>query len=94
MDHRQTSDDQVLADIAAQHGLTRDEALAALADPAAKAITHDLAVAAAQQGIRGVPFFIFDNRFAVSGSQPGEVFDRALAMALDPEAERAAGSRQ
>jgi predicted DsbA family dithiol-disulfide isomerase len=87
MDHRQTNDDEVLADIAAQHGFTREEALAAVRDPEALRITHELAVAAAQQGIQGVPFFIFDNRFAVSGAQPDEVFDRALALAQDPTAE-------
>lgn len=89
MDHRQINDDAVLADIAAEQGFTCEEALAILADPEAKRVTHDLAVAAARQGIRGVPFFVFDNRFAVSGCQPYEVFDRALAMALDHEAARA-----
>ena len=34
--------------------------------------------ARAQQGIQGVPFFIFDNRFALSGAQPEEVFDMAF----------------
>jgi predicted DsbA family dithiol-disulfide isomerase len=29
-------------------------------------------------GISGVPFFIFDQKFAVSGAQPPEVFEQAL----------------
>lgn len=85
MDHRQINDDEVLADIAVGHGFTREEALAALADSDARAVTHDLAVEAARQGIQGVPFFVFQGRFAVSGCQPDEVFDRALALALDPQ---------
>ncbi|MDV8000350.1 DsbA family oxidoreductase [Rhodococcus sp. IEGM 1408] len=32
-------------------------------------------------GVKGVPFFVFDGRFAVSGAQPVEVFDQALAQA-------------
>jgi predicted DsbA family dithiol-disulfide isomerase len=49
------------------------------------AMTHELAVSAAQQGIQGVPFFVFDNKFALSGAQPQEVFERAFEYALDPE---------
>ena len=49
------------------------------------AATHQLAVSAAQQGIQGVPFFVFDQRFALSGAQPDAMFDRAFALALDPD---------
>ncbi len=83
--HRQVNDDAVLVEIATEYGFTRDEALAAIADPSALAITHDLAVSAAQQGIQGVPFFIFDERFALSGAQPDAMFDRAFSLALNPE---------
>jgi predicted DsbA family dithiol-disulfide isomerase len=33
-------------------------------------------------GISGVPFFIFNQKFAVSGAQPVEVFEQALERAL------------
>lgn len=33
-------------------------------------------------GVKGVPFFVFDGRLAVSGAQPVEVFDQALEQAL------------
>ena len=84
MDHRLINDDEVLADIALQHGFAREEALQAVRDPDELGTTHDLAIAAAQQGIQGVPFFVFDNKFAVSGCQPDEVFARAFEFALDP----------
>lgn len=84
MEHRQINDDEVLADIAVQHGYSREEALQVMRDPEALGETHDLAVAAAQQGIQGVPFFVFDGRFALSGCQPQEVFARAFEVALDP----------
>ena len=85
MDHKATSDDEVLADIAAQHGYSREEALQVMHDADALGETHDLAVTAAEQGIQGAPFFVFDNRFALSGAQPQEVFERALRMALGEE---------
>ena len=86
MEHRQINDDEVLADIAAQHGYAREEALQVLRDPDAVGETHDLAIAAQQQGIQGVPFFIFEQRFALSGAQPAEVFEKALRVALGEEA--------
>jgi len=35
---------------------------------------------ASEEGITGVPFFIFDGKIAVSGAQPPEVFQKALSM--------------
>jgi predicted DsbA family dithiol-disulfide isomerase len=34
-------------------------------------------------GVQGVPFFVFDRKFGISGAQPDEVFDRTLRQALD-----------
>ena len=85
IDHRQTSDDEVLAEIATQHGFSREEALQVMRDPDELGTSHDLATLAAEQGIQGVPFFIFDGRFALSGAQPQEVFDRAFRIALGEE---------
>lgn len=85
MEHREINDDAVLAGIAESYGYGQDEALAVMQDPKALAETQDLAAAAAQQGIRGVPFFVFDNRFALSGAQPEDVFERALRIATGEE---------
>jgi predicted DsbA family dithiol-disulfide isomerase len=91
MDHQLINDDEVLADIAVQHGFAREEALQVVRDPDELGTTHDLAIAAAQQGIQGVPFFVFDNKFAVSGCQPAEVFARAFEFARNPEKMAAQG---
>ncbi len=41
-------------------------------------------IAAAQQmGVEGVPFFIFAEKYALSGAQPVEVFAQALAQARE-----------
>ncbi len=84
--HEQVNEDEVLAGIATQFGFTREEALADMHDARELAISHELAIDAARQGIQGVPFFIFDNRFAVSGCQPQEVFGMAFEKALEEAA--------
>ena len=33
-------------------------------------------------GVQGVPFFVFDRKFGISGAQPDEVFDQTLQQAL------------
>jgi len=86
LEHRQINDDAVLADVAERFGFTRNEAIEAVHDPVELAETAQMAESAAASGITGVPFFIFDGRFALSGAQPAEVFDRAVAMALEPAA--------
>jgi predicted DsbA family dithiol-disulfide isomerase len=32
-------------------------------------------------GVKGVPFFVLDRKFGVSGAQPDEVFDQTLEKA-------------
>jgi predicted DsbA family dithiol-disulfide isomerase len=32
--------------------------------------------------VQGVPFFVFDRKFGISGAQPDEVFDQTLQQAL------------
>lgn len=80
--HRQVNEDAVLAEIAAGFGFEPDEAIRLINDPRELKITHELAVWAAEQGIQGVPFFIFDNRFALSGCQPAATFAMAFDKAL------------
>lgn len=80
--YRQINDDNVLVDIAAGHGWDRGDALDAINDENELAITANLATSAAQQGIRGVPFFVFGEKYALSGAQPDEVFAQALAKTI------------
>lgn len=80
--HRQINDDNVLADIAVEFGWDRGDALDAMNDANELAITESLATDAAAQGIRGVPFFIFGGKYALSGAQPDEVFAQAIDKTL------------
>jgi len=75
-----------LADLAAEIGLDRDAVESALlAETYADAVDADLAQANAY-GISGVPFFVIDGRYGVSGAQPPEVLAQAIGQVL---AERA-----
>jgi predicted DsbA family dithiol-disulfide isomerase len=67
---RDIGDDETLGDIAAEAGLDRTTALAAIGDPGLAAYVADLERQAAGLGIQGVPFFIVDQAWAISGAQP------------------------
>ena len=72
-----------LADIAAEIGLDRADVVSALTShehlPAVKA---DVAQANAY-GIQGVPFFVIDGKYGISGAQAPEAFTQALTQARD-----------
>ncbi|MFD9004026.1 DsbA family oxidoreductase [Streptomyces sp. NPDC059582] len=71
-----------LVELAVEAGLDGDAAREVLADPAAYAdeVRADEREAA-QLGANGVPFFVLDRTYGVSGAQPAEVFAQALTQA-------------
>lgn len=70
-----------LVRLAPEFGIPETEALAMLGSNAyAEEVRSDEA-RAAQLGINGVPFFVFDGKLGVSGAQPVEVFAGALDRA-------------
>ena len=74
-------DSAALAHLAPEFGIAESDALAMLeSDAYAEAVRADEARAAAF-GISGVPFFVFDEKFGVSGAQSVEVFAEALQQA-------------
>jgi predicted DsbA family dithiol-disulfide isomerase len=74
-------DHQTLVDLAAAAGLDRDEAIWVLAgDQYADAVEADEAQARAY-GITGVPFFVIDGKYGVSGAQPAEALLGAMTQA-------------
>ncbi|MEK3787431.1 DsbA family oxidoreductase [Paenibacillus sp. FSL K6-1230] len=81
MEGKHIGQPDTLAALAAEVGLDRDQASAVLAsDQYATEVRSDEAEGS-QLGVRGVPFFVFDRKFAVSGAQPPEVFRDALQKA-------------
>ncbi|MFC8407341.1 DsbA family oxidoreductase [Streptomyces griseoincarnatus] len=75
-------DDERLVGLAGAAGLDPEAARAVLTDQEAyaaevRADEQD----AARLGARGVPFFVLDRKYGVSGAQPVDVFTRALTQA-------------
>ncbi len=82
-DGRLVSDHAVLREIGESIGLPGDEVAEMLASDAyAIDVRHDMTMAQGL-GISGVPFFVFDGKFAVNGAQPVDVFRQALATAWE-----------
>ena len=73
-----TGDAEVLVRHGVAVGLPADDARAALdSDDLDASVEADIREAA-EIGVRGVPFFVFDNRYGVSGAQPTELFLEVL----------------
>jgi predicted DsbA family dithiol-disulfide isomerase len=82
---RQVDDREVLQRLGAEAGLDERRLGAVLAsDEFADQVRADEA-AAAEMGIRGVPFTIANQRVAVAGAQPAEVFGLLLKRAAEPQ---------
>ena len=70
-----------LASLAVSAGLDADEATALLEGDLYEKEVRQEEAEAAEIGIRGVPFFVFGEKYAVSGAQPKEVLLGALDRA-------------
>ena len=75
---RNLSDDAVLVDIAAEIGLDRDEATAALSDQKFASNVRQEQKIWTQQGISGVPAVVFDSQHLVTGAQGVDNFKSIL----------------
>ncbi|WP_231458569.1 MULTISPECIES: DsbA family oxidoreductase [unclassified Pedobacter] len=72
----------VLLDIAEEIGLDRLEAEAVLnGNEFAEAVRYDV-YESQNLGIRGVPYFVMDRKFGVSGAQPVQAFSDALTQSF------------
>jgi predicted DsbA family dithiol-disulfide isomerase len=86
-------DPDTLVRLSAEVGVPSDEVRRVLeTDRYAAEVADDIAEARAL-GVTGVPFFVIDRRFGISGAQPAEVFLRALEAARDETAAGAAPGR-
>lgn len=75
------SDPDTLVTLAAEVGLDAEETRTMLNSDAYAADVRADVQRAAALGINGVPFFLFDEKYAVSGAQPVELFQEALSRA-------------
>ena len=72
----------MLVELAKQVGLTAEDVELALTNEAfANYVQNDIEEAR-QIRVQGVPFFVFDRKYAVSGAQPVEHFKATLEQVL------------
>ncbi len=80
------SDHDVLVEIAQAAGIEKEETLAVLNDSTKYANDVRIDEALAQQmGVTGVPFFVINQKYSISGAQPTETFRRALQQVWEEE---------
>ncbi len=70
----------VLKDVGAAHGFDGDEVARIVEEDAELDRSRKEAAEMAAEGIQGVPFFVFGEKYAFSGAQPREIFEKALSM--------------
>lgn len=80
---KNVGDIETLADLAAGIGLDKQSALTYLqTDSGSEAVHRDIQEAR-ELGVNGVPFFVLDRKYAVSGAQPVAAFVAALTQTFE-----------
>ena len=80
---------ETLEDVASRIGLNPVEVDDLLdSDDYADFVKFDEALAREQLNVTAVPFFVFDQRVALAGAQPRDVFEKVLNEALKPVPEK------
>jgi predicted DsbA family dithiol-disulfide isomerase len=79
------ADKETLVGLAADVGIPADEARESLDGDAYADAVRDDEDQAARYGITGVPFYVANGKYAVSGAQPTEVFGQLLQRAYSDD---------
>jgi len=90
-DQASVFDHSSLADLAASIGLDHDKTLGVLASDDYDQAVDDDEKTARSFGINGVPFFVIDRRYGVSGAQPPEIMTQVLDRAWAEAEETSTG---
>ena len=83
VDNKNVADSTVLADVAADIGLDRNEALAVIADQRFANVIREAVQHSKQQGVQSVPSVIFNGGHLVSGAQGVENYKSILKQLAD-----------
>lgn len=78
------TDLDVLLDLAVANGLDRETTRQRLQGGEGATEVRSIAQQVSQQGVSGVPFFIFDSKLALNGAQPPEIILDAMRKAAEP----------
>jgi predicted DsbA family dithiol-disulfide isomerase len=79
---RSVFDRESLVELAQDVGVDRDTARTALSEGRYASGVHEDMELARRIGITGVPFFVIDNRYGVSGAQASSTFLEALTVSF------------
>ena len=80
-DGKNTADAETLSNLAADVGLVKEEVLSMLSsNQYEEAVAEDINEAN-EIGVNGVPFFVFNRRYAISGAQDSQIFLETLVKA-------------
>lgn len=77
-DGKNIADDDTLVELGKEAGLNEKEIRSALTDDKYADLARKDMDEARAIGVNGVPFFVFDRKYAVSGAQPPQAFTQAL----------------
>lgn len=86
VDGKDVGDVETLAELAVEAGLDKSAALEVINDKNAykDEVEHDINEAR-QFGVSGVPYFVINRKYAISGAQPPETFKKALDQVWEEE---------
>jgi predicted DsbA family dithiol-disulfide isomerase len=82
-DGKDMSNHSTLVQLGKEIGLNEEEIIAVLASEEFDSKVNFDVSEGNQLGVTGVPFFVFDRKYAVSGAQPIETFLNALKQSLE-----------
>ncbi|WP_226581269.1 DsbA family protein [Halobacillus litoralis] len=89
-DSKDIGDPETIADMAVEAGLDRDEVVKVLESSDYAEAVRKEEMEAQQIGVQGVPFFVINRKYAISGAQPTEAFVQGLEKAFAEEAKQPA----
>jgi len=78
-------DREKLTDIALKAGMSQEDVEAAFSEDQYADSVRKEEQEAQQIGVQGVPFFVINRKYAISGAQPKEIFLNGLRKAIDEE---------
>lgn len=83
LDGKNIGDEKILMGLGEKLGLNSEEIIEALSSKEIDLeVKHEI-IEASQLGISGVPFFVIDQKYGVSGAQPVETFKEAITQAYN-----------
>ena len=83
-----------LADLAATVGLDRADVVRSLTENEYLAAVKADVAQATEYGIQGVPFFVIDGKYGISGAQDPDTFAQALRQVRSEKAETAGSATE